>query len=393
MLTRRFGVNIAVALFVTSAATTTSTSIANGRHHVDLVSQALQPPALPPIASTDTSILAQPGPYGVGITQMAVGASSADVWYPTDRNTLGNETRQTYDLKLFLSAQGRKRVGDKPFRIVSFAGARDAAPVSTVGPFPIVLFSHDVGSHRRQSSFLAAHLASWGFAVVAPESADRDISGLVDGTLQKTFDGKRDIKLFNDTIRALTSLSGVEPFKGRFNTQQLAGIGHGVGADIIVRWAAANDRVMAIVLLGGGTTTTSRPLPEPLRPTLWIAGENDQRVKAGDTEAAFSKSRSPRRLVTLSASGHEAFSTWCDDRDNSAASKTNKIWAVLNRMFADGCAAPNQPTTSARPVIMSQTVAELRTVFGAGTPGFGLDQATLDALHKQGSVSATFAIG
>ena len=37
------------------------------------------------------------------------------------------------------------------------------------GRFPLVVFSHGYGGLRTQSSFLTAHLASWGFVVAAPD--------------------------------------------------------------------------------------------------------------------------------------------------------------------------------------------------------------------------------
>src|SRR5262249_61965308 len=37
------------------------------------------------------------------------------------------------------------------------------------GRYPLVLFSHGFGGHRRQSTFLTTHLASHGYVVAAPD--------------------------------------------------------------------------------------------------------------------------------------------------------------------------------------------------------------------------------
>jgi predicted dienelactone hydrolase len=60
------------------------------------------------------------------------------------------------------------------------AEARDAAPRR--GAYPLVVFSHHSGGHRRSATFLCTHLASHGYVVaaldhsevVAPELGGRD---------------------------------------------------------------------------------------------------------------------------------------------------------------------------------------------------------------------------
>src|SRR5262249_56282777 len=42
---------------------------------------------------------------------------------------------------------------------------RDAGP--RPGSYPLVMFSHGFGGHRRQSTFLCTHLASHGYVVAA----------------------------------------------------------------------------------------------------------------------------------------------------------------------------------------------------------------------------------
>ncbi len=124
------------------------------------------------------------GPFPVGIR----GARSVDakrdarelaleVWYPpAPRNgglDLNSPTRDSFTVLPNTPA-------------LQQAAVRDAAVHP--GDYPLVLYSHASGGHRRQSSFLCMHLASHGYvvaaadhvgntAVEAAESANRGAAG------------------------------------------------------------------------------------------------------------------------------------------------------------------------------------------------------------------------
>ena len=52
------------------------------------------------------------------------------------------------------------------------------------GRFPVVLFSHGFGGHRRQSTFLCTHLASHGYVVVAMDHTGNTVIDMAQMTLQ-----------------------------------------------------------------------------------------------------------------------------------------------------------------------------------------------------------------
>ncbi|HVZ35301.1 MAG TPA: hypothetical protein VG963_22900, partial [Polyangiaceae bacterium] len=54
---------------------------------------------------------------------------------------------------------------------------RDAAPAA--GVFPLVVFSHGIAGHRRQSTFFCTHLASHGYLVAAPDHGGNALSDLL----------------------------------------------------------------------------------------------------------------------------------------------------------------------------------------------------------------------
>src|SRR5262245_37468056 len=65
--------------------------------------------------------------------------------------------------------------------LVTQQAARDAAPAA--GRFPLVVFSHGYGGHRRQSTFLCTHLASHGYVVVAPDHTGNTLRDVFQQTI------------------------------------------------------------------------------------------------------------------------------------------------------------------------------------------------------------------
>ena len=128
-----------------------------------------------PPATLDPAVEAmmytEAGPYPVGVTSLELAAGNkVEVWYPAVDGTTGAEFYDTRDfvppaIKALLTA-------DVPARYDYTAG-RDADVAD--GQFPVVLFSHGYSGMRFQSTFLTAHLASWGMVVAAPDHWSRDL--------------------------------------------------------------------------------------------------------------------------------------------------------------------------------------------------------------------------
>jgi hypothetical protein len=89
---------------------------------------------------------------------------TVEAWYPATETHRGQDlaeaTRDTYELIPGFPPGWQDAV-------------RDAAP--RVGRFPLVMFSHGFGAHRRQSTFLCTHLASHGYVVAAMDHAGNTI--------------------------------------------------------------------------------------------------------------------------------------------------------------------------------------------------------------------------
>jgi predicted dienelactone hydrolase len=112
-----------------------------------------------PAASLEATLaeLEAPGPYAVGYRSMPVTYTApltgqprtveVLVWYPAEATT-----------------------GDRPLYVLkaSTVAVVDAPPLMTLGPRPVVIFSHGHQAYASCSSFFMEHLASHGFVVAAP---------------------------------------------------------------------------------------------------------------------------------------------------------------------------------------------------------------------------------
>jgi len=102
----------------------------------------------------------QKGPFAVGVQEIVVaGEGGRDlpvwVWYPTVRPS-------------------NQRAGHLFGSHVPYDAHENATPVEEV--LPLVLFSHGNGGLAQQSTFVTTHLASWGFAVAAPDHVGNTIA-------------------------------------------------------------------------------------------------------------------------------------------------------------------------------------------------------------------------
>jgi predicted dienelactone hydrolase len=100
-------------------------------------------------------------------------------------------------------------------------------PTNADARHPIVLFSHGLGGYRSQSSFLTAHLASWGFVVVAPEHPERGLAAVLSG--QALADNSSTALL--DALEMLKSEDTLQGgrFEGRLDFAHVAVSGHSMG--------------------------------------------------------------------------------------------------------------------------------------------------------------------
>ncbi len=186
---------------------------------------------------------------------------------------------------------------------------RNAAPASTEGPFPLVVFGHGFAVTPALYTRLLVHWARAGYVVAAPvfprENADApegpDESDLVNQP--------KDMSFVISQLLALNARSS-SPLAGLIAPEEIAVSGQSDGGDTAL--AVAYDtqyrdrRVKAAVILSGaeipGTSGFAFPPGSP--PLLATQGTADTVNRPSETNAFFEAAQRPKYLLTLIGAGH-----------------------------------------------------------------------------------------
>jgi dienelactone hydrolase len=178
----------------------------------------------------------------------------------------------------------------------------DGAPAALLGaPFAAIAFGHGFLQEPERYGGLLAHLASWGYVVVAPSSQ----TGLA-----------ADHAAFaSDLSAALAWLeaAGVEDggwLDGRVDDTRLGLAGHSMGGGAALLAAAADPRVAAWLVLAPAETSPSAvdAMADVSAPGAVLAGDEDVITPLADhARPIFEAGAAPRLLVLLRGGSHCGF--------------------------------------------------------------------------------------
>jgi dienelactone hydrolase len=258
------------------------------------------------------------GPWAVGVRTIAVEradgtALPVEVWYPAAGDPGGEH--DDYELIPGI-ASGTQ------------AAARDADPAGGAAPAPLVVFSHGMAGHRRQSTFLCTHLASHGVVVAAPDHVGNtlpellplflplDEAGIEAAMVRSAGDRPEDLRLVLDRLLADPPVP--------LDAGRVALCGHSFGGWTVLQATGPDPRIGAVVGLaaGGGRDGGDDVAAAFLEldwgravPTLLVAADGDSILAlAGMRDLAdrIGAAGSPCELVVLDATDHYHF---CDDAE------------------------------------------------------------------------------
>ncbi len=246
---------------------------------------------------------------------------AVEVWYPATDAHRGQDvaeaTRDHYELIPGFPPGWQEAV-------------RDAAP--RAGKFPLVVFSHGFGGHRRQSTFLCTHLASHGYVVAAMDHTGNTILEMVQVMMAVQMGSAPP----PDAITVLTDIIPTRPADVKFVLDELlqgaAGeIGDGIDGDRIGMsghsfggWttlvATARDRRIRAALplapAGGWSPLPAEILARELDfrwgrdvPTLFLVADQDTILPLRGMRELYGKTESPKKMVVLEDADHMHF---CD---------------------------------------------------------------------------------
>ncbi len=184
-------------------------------------------------------------------------------------------------------------------------GAPDAAP-SADGPFPVVMWSHGMGSAGTERNDTLARWASAGYVVVAPtfplSSRAPDASDLLNQP--------GDVAFVLEEIRAASATAG-DPLDGLVRRDCVALAGHSMGGGTTVaaaydpRTASIGPRAIVDIAgllpteAGGSTIDRMPPLP-----ALVVHGTGDRTVAYRVAEQAVAAFHGPTWFLTFPDGGH-----------------------------------------------------------------------------------------
>ena len=339
-----------------------------------------------PDAATMAALYTEAGPYPVGVTSLELAAGNkVEVWYPAIEGTTGTDS---YDMRDFIpEAISALLTADVP-AVYEYPAGRDAG--AATGTFPVVLFSHGASGIRFQSTFLTAHLASWGIIVASPDHWSRDLFHTLSAPVG---DRNSSVTELLETLDLVTA-ENVRPgsrLEGMVDAERVVAMGHSAGGGTILG-AALDDRIDGYISLASGALgMTSDPSTAPAlpdKPSFFIAGALDAIISAEEsTRPSFAAVPGPSRLWIIDGVGHNGFDDFCTFGNGSGiigvaiASGLGPLlegMGNLKRLGEDGCLPPAQPVDLGFPIIRHAVVAQLRFWFGDDASPMGLDADVAD---------------
>lgn len=251
------------------------------------------------IADRDTTTFAQFGPYGIGSRTVTF----VDTSRPTQPNgTYPGAPDRTLETEIWY-----------PSLPEFLSETADAPLTSTGGTFPLIIRAHGFSGYRRDSTYIARHLASWGYIVVAPDFPLSSLGSPGGVTLTDIDEQAGDVSFLIDSILAANANPAHFLF-GRVDTTNIGAIGHSLGGATVLlatyHGTVRDPRIkatvalspLACVFLDNFFDTTSTPLLIQGGTVDMITGYSSNQVQP------YGFVNAPKYFLSLDGGTHLGFS-------------------------------------------------------------------------------------
>jgi predicted dienelactone hydrolase len=187
------------------------------------------------------------------------------------------------------------------------------------GPWPLILFSHHSGGHRRAATFLTSHLSSHGYVVAALDHSEVVVKELArregepPGQLAARMEAVvasrvPDLRLLLDHV-----LSSAQDHA---DPDRIGIVGHSLGGWTVLATPDVEPRVRAVVALAPGGN--SNPKPGIVRaklpfawgrdvPALYLVAENDVCLPLDGMYEIFARTPGTKQMLILRRADHMHF--------------------------------------------------------------------------------------
>lgn len=348
--------------------------------------------ALVPATAADAAtrkpvaVFAAPGPYAAGVTTLTIGDRQAEVWYPAPRAAVRHRRRDVYEIAKWLPPALQDLLKTRNVKAPFTTDAYRGVKASAKGPFPLVIFAHGFSAYRDQSTFLTAHLATWGFVVASPDFLER---GLASQLGEPPATPRTEDDVIQSTITAVrrASASRHSILRATVRKGRIGIVGHSAGGFTAIRYGAQPD-VRTYVSLSAGRSGRpgTAPITPPDKPSMFIVGAQDGIVPPDSVRSAYAAAPAPKRLVVIDGSGHlNAMSDICEIGKGGggvvalAQQAGLGVPPNLQRLGTDGCFPPARPSRQVWPVTRHFTTAQLRYELGVDKRPVGLAPSVVKA--------------
>lgn len=237
---------------------------------------------------------------------------ACEIWYPAAAQHAGQD--------LALGTQDFFTVASRDTPRSQMA-VRDA--VARPGTYPLTIFSHHSGGHRRAATFLCTHLSSHGYVVaaldhsetVAVELARRDGETAEQKTARAEAWGANrvpDIRFLLDHL--LSSAAG--DTEAKVDPSRIGIVGHSLGGWTALAAPEVERRIRAVVALAPGGSSQPRPGIIATRltftwgrdvPTLYLVAEDDTPLPLAGMYELFARTPATKQMVILRRADHLHF--------------------------------------------------------------------------------------
>lgn len=180
------------------------------------------------------------------------------------------------------------------------------------GPRPLLVFSHGFTSSRGNGVYLAEHLASHGFVVVAVDYPLTSMRAPGGALVEDVINQPGDVSFLIDTLLGYSAVSG-HALSGKIDADRLGAVGISLGGltSTLVgfhpQWR--DPRIRAVLSIAGPTNFfTAKFFATADLPFMMFAGDLDALVPYASNAAPMLGKKPGTQLATIRGGSHTGFS-------------------------------------------------------------------------------------